>query len=68
MLTLGWGVAEALACSGETKAFLTRNVDSFVSLPARVSLANEMGADLFISLHADSLSNVQAKGVTVCTP
>ena len=67
MLTLGRGVAEALVRSGEAKAFLTRNDDSFVSLPARVSLAHEVGADLFISLHADALSNGQAEGATVYT-
>jgi N-acetylmuramoyl-L-alanine amidase len=65
MLTLGRGLAEALVRSGEAKAFLTRNDDSFVSLPARVSLAHEVGADLFISLHADALSNGQAEGATV---
>lgn len=67
MLTLGRGLAEALVRSGEAKAFLTRNDDSFVSLPARVSLAHEVGADLFISLHADALSNGQAEGATVYT-
>ena len=30
---------------------LTRNRDSFVELPARVALANRVGADLFLSLH-----------------
>ena len=60
-------MAEALVRSGEAKAFLTRNDDSFVSLPARVSLAHEVGADLFISLHADALSNGQAEGATVYT-
>ena len=67
MLTLGRGVAKALVRSGEAKAFLTRNDDSFVSLPARVSLAHEVGADLFISLHADALSTGQAEGATVYT-
>jgi N-acetylmuramoyl-L-alanine amidase len=67
MLTLGRRVAEALVRSGEAKALLSRNDDSFVSLPARVSLAHEVGADLFISLHADALSNGQAEGATVYT-
>lgn len=67
MLTLGRGLAEALIRTGEVKAFLTRNDDSFVSLPARVSKAHKVGADLFISLHADALSNGQAQGATVYT-
>ena len=67
MLTLGSGLAEALIRTGEVKAFLTRNDDSFVSLPARVSNAHKVGADLFISLHADAFSNGQAQGATVYT-
>ena len=35
---------------------LTRDADNFVSLPGRVATAHEVGADLFISLHADTLS------------
>ena len=67
MLTLSFGLAEALVRTGEAQALLTRNDDSFVSLPRRVSLAHQAGADLFISLHADALSNGQAQGATIYT-
>ena len=67
MLTLSFGLAEALVRTGEAQAMLTRNDDSFVSLPRRVSLAHQAGADLFISLHADALSNGQAQGATIYT-
>jgi N-acetylmuramoyl-L-alanine amidase len=67
MLTLSIGLAEALARTGEVSPFLTRNDDSFVSLPKRVSLAHDAHADLFISLHADALSNGQAQGATIYT-
>jgi N-acetylmuramoyl-L-alanine amidase len=67
MLILARGLADALVRTGEVKALLTRNDDSFVSLPARVSIAHEAGADLFLSLHADALSNGQAQGATVYT-
>lgn len=67
MLTLSRGLAEALIRTGEAQAMLTRTDDSFVSLPARVSKAHQAGADLFISLHADALSNGQAQGATIYT-
>lgn len=67
MLALSRGLAEALVRSGEAQAVLTRDDDSFVSLPARVALAHKLNADLFISLHADALSNGQARGATVYT-
>ena len=67
MLTLSRGLAEALVRTGEVQALLTRNEDVFVSLPARVSMAHQAGADLFISLHADALSNGQAQGATIYT-
>lgn len=64
MLTLSRGLAEALVGTGEVQA-LTRNEDVFVSLPARVSMAYQAGADLFISLHADALLNGHAQGATI---
>ena len=67
MLTLSRGLAEALVRTGEVQALLTRNEDVFVSLPGRVELAHQAGADLFISLHADALSNGQAQGATIYT-
>jgi hypothetical protein len=46
---------------------LTREDDSFVSLERRVAIAHELGADVFISLHADALSEGRAHGATVYT-
>jgi N-acetylmuramoyl-L-alanine amidase len=39
----------------------------FVSLDARVSIAHQVGADLFVSLHADALSEGGAHGATIYT-
>lgn len=48
------------------KAFLTRDGDYFVTLRKRINTAREMGADIFVSLHADSSPNGQtAKGASV---
>lgn len=49
------------------KAFLTRDSDVFLSLSERVTLARQKGANLFISLHADMLSQSNIRGATVYT-
>lgn len=49
------------------KAFLTRDSDVFLSLSQRVTLARQKGANLFISLHADMLSQSDIRGATVYT-
>lgn len=61
-------VAQALADTlrrGGINAVLTRNADIFVALETRVALAHRAGGDLFISLHADILTQGGAKGATV---
>ena len=44
---------------------ILRDGDYFVSLERRIALAHQAGADLFVSLHADSLSEGLAHGATV---
>ena len=44
---------------------LTRADDYFVSLERRIALAHRAAADVFISLHADALSEGQAHGATI---
>jgi N-acetylmuramoyl-L-alanine amidase len=39
----------------------------FVPLSARMSLARQVGADVFISLHADALDENEVRGATVYT-
>lgn len=50
---------------------MTRTTDVFVSLDRRLKLSREHGADLFISLHADSIADPQfvqlVRGATVYT-
>ena len=67
MLQFARILKEALLRSGIDEVVLTREDDSFVSLPARVSLARAARADLLISLHADALAEGRASGTTVYT-
>ncbi|WP_181408023.1 N-acetylmuramoyl-L-alanine amidase [Pararhizobium mangrovi] len=46
---------------------LTRDDDTFVSLADRVKIARENDADLFVSIHADSISVKSLRGATVYT-
>ena len=67
MLLFAIELKELLVRSGDVEVMLTRNSDSFVSLERRVAIAHQAGADLFLSLHADALSEGHAHGATVYT-
>lgn len=60
-------LTEVLRRTGEIEVRLTRTGDRFVSLERRVAIAHRAGADLFLSLHADMLSEGRAQGATVYT-
>lgn len=61
----------ALEARPGKSVLLTRSTDTFVSLDARVELSQAAGADLFISIHADSVGDPTlartARGATVYT-
>lgn len=67
MLGVGLALRDALRRAGGVEVVLTRDTDTFVSLTGRVALAHQVGADAFVSLHADALSQGQARGATVYT-
>ncbi|MCL3883597.1 N-acetylmuramoyl-L-alanine amidase [Marivita sp. GX14005] len=67
MLTFARELQEVLRRTGSFDAVLTREGDHFVSLEARVARAREAGADVFVSLHADALSEGQARGAAIYT-
>ena len=67
MLMLARELREALLRKGGFEVVLTRDADRFVSLEARVALAHEAAADVFVSLHADALSDARARGASVYT-
>ncbi len=47
------------------RAFLTRDTDYFVPLGQRIRKAQQVQADLFISIHADAFTNPAARGASV---
>jgi N-acetylmuramoyl-L-alanine amidase len=53
--------------SGRYKVIMTRDADSYVGLASRVRTAQRAGADLFISLHADSGPEADLRGASVYT-
>jgi N-acetylmuramoyl-L-alanine amidase len=60
-------LATQLESSGNYRVKLTRNRDKFISLPGRVKISRGSGADLFISLHADSIRGREVRGATIYT-
>lgn len=52
---------------GRYTVYLTRNKDIFIPLRDRVKIARKYNADLFMSIHADSAANRNAKGLSVYT-
>lgn len=53
--------------SGKLRVVLTRQSDAFVALDERVRIAREVGAGLFLSIHADTLGEASVEGATVYT-
>jgi N-acetylmuramoyl-L-alanine amidase len=58
---------DKLIKTGRYEVFMTRSVDSYIALRKRVDLGRSKGADLFISLHADSLPGKFASRVSGAT-
>lgn len=67
MLLFARELREVLLRAGGFEVMLTRDDDIFVPLEMRQSLARAMGADVFISLHADALAEGRARGATIYT-
>lgn len=67
VLKIGRAMRDTLNESGLFDAFLTRSTDLFLPLNDRYAIAQELEADLFISIHVDSNDDDDARGVTVYT-
>lgn len=66
-LAISKELARQLNATGRYKAVLTRNDDDFMALRERVTFARAAGADLFISIHADSHGEWETRGASVYT-
>jgi len=60
-------IKRALERTGRYEVLMTRNRDIFLKLRARSRIAHNEQADLFISIHADSIKNASVRGATVYT-
>lgn len=64
-LTLARELRDRLAKGGRVRIALTRDGDTTIALDDRAAIARRLGAGLFLSIHADSASNPQARGATI---
>jgi len=64
-LAIALDVRKRLLAAGGIRVAMTRQDDRFVSLSARPSIARQLGADLFVSIHADSAEADGARGASV---
>ncbi|MGH6990150.1 MAG: N-acetylmuramoyl-L-alanine amidase family protein [Stellaceae bacterium] len=60
-------VARLLGRTGRYHVRMTRDDDKFIALRERVILAQNAGADLFMSIHADAIPNPRVYGASVYT-
>lgn len=58
---------DILQATGRYDVVLTRSTDVYLAHDDRVDAARRAGANLFISLHADSIANPNTRGATVYT-
>ncbi|MDA1098775.1 MAG: N-acetylmuramoyl-L-alanine amidase [Proteobacteria bacterium] len=68
-VTLGMArqIRKAILAGGRQRVRLTRDRDVFISLRRRVAVARAAGAELFISIHADSIANSRVRGGGIYT-
>lgn len=66
-LTFGLELRDRLAQEGNIRVLMTRDDDRFLRLSERVRLARQEEADLFISVHADTVNQHDIRGATVYT-
>ncbi len=66
-LRIARAIRDELLRSGRVRVALTREGDKFLILQERYGVARKLGADLFISVHADSVGAGTASGASVYT-
>ncbi len=66
-LATAFELRRLLEAGGRYRVAMTRTADQFVPLEDRVGHAQEHGADLFVSMHADALTDHGVRGASVYT-
>ncbi len=70
-LAVGLEVHAALEAMGRYEVHLTRSTDVFITLDGRVAFSRSKGANLFVSIHADSVPTAEraafVRGATIYT-
>ncbi len=67
VLAVAHELRKQLEDSGKYRVKMTRETDVFIPLRGRVNFARKNKGDLFVSLHADSISNSGVTGASVYT-
>ena len=66
-LTFARELRAELEATGRYRTVMTREHDHKISLHRRVEIARDAGANLFLSIHLDRLSNREVRGASVYT-
>lgn len=66
-LRIARAIKSELEKSGRVRVALTREDDRFLILQERYGVARKLGADLFISIHCDSVGEGNATGASIYT-
>ena len=63
VLQIGLNLAQKIREELRIDAVMTRSTDVFIELQERTAIANKVGADLFVSVHANASLNRAANGI-----
>jgi len=63
VLDVGLRLRKLIERQSNSEVFMTRSTDKFIPLEERTAIANEDGADLFISIHANASSDHSVRGI-----
>ena len=66
-LALARALRDELVRRARVRVALTRDGDRFLTLDERYGIARRLGADLFVSIHADAAADEGARGATLYT-
>lgn len=67
VLALSRELRSQLEATGRYQVIMTRDSDKFIRLHERVIIARNARADLFVSIHADSMQNRNVRGASIYT-